>query len=165
MLCGDIEMTIKIARENRSIAMAILLLAGFVVLKTPVSAEGVHGMGAKDNQVLYKDAVTHSSMHSGKRWNDFFHSPQGLLKAHQTYKIQLQYKIVESKDNTNFYAMLRRASKPEEITSRTAWGGTPSSSGESNFTVSTGDIDDYLLIIGIENQGAIDVHRLSIERQ
>lgn len=158
-------MAIKFVSEKRSIAMAILLLLGFVVLKAPVSAEEAHEKNAKSNRVLYRDVVTYSSMHSGKQWNDFFHSPQGLLKAHQTYKIQLQYKIVESKENTNFYALLRRASKPEEITSRTVWGGTPSTSGESNFTVSTGDIDDYLLIIGIENQGAIDVHRLSIERQ
>lgn len=122
-------------------------------------------MSSKSNQILYKDVITHSSMHSGKQWNDFFHSPQGLLKAHQTYRIQLHYKIVDSKDGTSFYAMLRRASKPEEITSRTGWGGTPSASGESNLTVSTGDADDYLLIIGIENQGAIDVRQLSIERQ
>jgi hypothetical protein len=115
--------------------------------------------------IIYKnDGRTANSMKSDTRWHEFFHSPSNLMKRNTSYNISFAYAITAKGPKVGFYTLLRSASNKQKALPMQKWNGEHGNSGRIEFQVSTEDSDDYYLIIGIENRGAIDVRNIVIER-
>jgi hypothetical protein len=116
-------------------------------------------------QLIYQDdQASGNSMTSQGEWHEFFHSPGSMMRANANYEIKFDFNITAISDQGSFYAFVRSASNPEKKSPWQEWDGKKSKKGTIRFSLETGNVDDYHLVIGIKNKGAITVHRVTIEK-
>jgi len=121
---------------------------------------------AADEIVAGKRSLKGDARGSNTEWNEFFHSRQGLFKAKEAYRITFDYKILARNPNTKFYALFRRSSQAAGAAGNvgwTDWQGDVGATGHVETSFTTRNADDYYLIIGIQNQGAIAIDNLVIK--
>lgn len=109
-----------------------------------------------------KRSLKGDSRASTTEWNEFFHLRQGLLQAKEAYRVSFDYRVLAQGENAKFYALFRRQGGADTVswTDLTAGVGK---TGHAEMRLSTKNIGNYTLIIGIQNQGAIAINHLVIQ--
>ncbi len=96
----------------------------------------------------------------GAQWNEFFRSPDGLLKAKEAYAITFTFKILARGDDTGFYALVR--SKSGKGPSNWQWTDLTDEFGTVSLHFYTAGVGDHALIVGIRGKGAIAIDDITI---
>ena len=94
-------------------------------------------------------------------WNEFFHSKTGLLASKEAYTVSFDYRVIARVANTKFYVLARRSGSAAGSAGWKDWTGEAGTAGHVETTFTTLDADD-ILIIGIQNKGALAVNNLTI---
>ena len=98
----------------------------------------------------------------GGRWNEFYHSPDGLLEPHRAYAISFDYKVLSREGDARFYCLVRsRSGKGRGNYHWQDWQGEPGDTGRIELAPTTGAIDDYALIIGIRDRGSLAIDSIT----
>lgn len=101
---------------------------------------------------------------------DVYVSPVGAMAPMQTYTVSFDYKILEKSKEDKFYYYVTSVSDPTaKVGYRSFDPATGASDGSGvmntvSYIVSTGDIDDAVFVFGIENQAAIALDNIDIEK-
>ncbi len=95
-------------------------------------------------------------------WNEFFHSRQGLFAPKEAYRISFDYKVLAREGKAKFYTLLRRKGSTGSEGWKD-WTGEPGATGHIETAFATHRADDFTLIIGIQNRGALAINHLVIE--
>jgi hypothetical protein len=103
------------------------------------------------------------SRQSTTEWNEFFHSRVGLFKAGEAYTIAFDYKILARQGDATFYTLLRRQSAASSSAGWQDLKSAPGETGHVETSFATRTADDYYLIVGIHNKGAIAIDNLVIK--
>ena len=106
------------------------------------------------------------SRESGEEWNEYIHTDRAAcpLRAETAYTVTLRYRALEPHGPEVFYLLLRSEALGKESGDRgrcwwNAWDGRVHT---KNAVIRTGPADDYYLILGIRDAGAIVVDDLRI---
>ena len=86
----------------------------------------------------------------GAQWNEFFRSPDGLLKAKEAYAITFTFKILARGDDTGFYALVRSKS-----------GKGPSNWQWTDLTDEFGTVSLHFYTAGVGDHALIEIGRAS----
>ncbi|MDR3616464.1 MAG: glycosyl hydrolase [Candidatus Obscuribacterales bacterium] len=139
-------------------------LAGNLLPDANILTQRARFAESKQEEVVFsRESASLDSMNSPGQWHEFCHSPHGLLQKNRTYKISFNYKILKQGKDGSFYAFLRSASDPQKSTKWKTWDNRAATTGRINFAVNTEDVDDYYLVIGGENHGAIELRDISLK--
>ncbi len=112
--------------------------------------------------VAGKRSLKASSMTGAGTWNEFLHSRSGLFRAKEAYKVRFGYRVLERKKDTGFYTLFRR---PRGGRGNVGWqdfGGDPGDTGTVETSLHTRNNDDWYLIMGIKNRGAVAIDNVRI---
>lgn len=101
-------------------------------------------------------------------WANFAVSDTNKVKflRNTTYTVSFAYKSVDMQPdniNRNFYFFVRGIDDIE-VTGWTSWNDAPGSRGVKTVTFTTGDQDNYYLIWGIRNGGALSLDDIIIQQ-
>jgi len=97
------------------------------------------------------------------QWNEFFHLKPGYFAARTAYVVSFNYKILASNPATKFYALFRHSGGNTGQTEQfKQFTGDPGATGTAVLNFPADTDADFGLVIGIENQGAIAINRLTI---
>lgn len=101
---------------------------------------------------------------SSNEWNEFFHSKPGIFKANTAYTVTFNYKIVSTTADTEFYALFRRdGTGAAPSSSFTILHGSLGHTQTIKLSFSATPYDDFALIFGIENKGALSINNIVIK--
>jgi hypothetical protein len=106
--------------------------------------------------------LTGDSRTSEAEWNEFFHSKTGLFGANQVCKVAFDYTVIAREPKANFYVLARQLGSAAGSLGWTQWQGAPGQSGHIETTFKTRSEDNDILILGIQNKGALTVSHLTI---
>ena len=101
------------------------------------------------------------SRSGGAEWNEFYHSPVGVLQAKQAYRVSFDYEIVAQEANAQFYALFRREGGSGSAGWRD-WQGKPGATGRVEMALATRRVENYTLVFGVRNRGAVIISHLKI---
>ena len=107
-------------------------------------------------------ALTGDSRQSSAEWNEFYHSPTGLFGANEECKVAFDYKVLARTPNANFYVLARHPGATTKGMGWTQWQGNPGDTGHIETTFQTRAEAEAILILGIQNKGALTISRLQI---
>jgi len=93
-------------------------------------------------------------------WNEFFHSKTGLLMPKEAYQVAFDYRIIARASNAKFYVLARHVGSSSSAGWKD-WTGEPGETGHIETALTTRD-GDAILIIGIQNKGALAINNLTI---
>ena len=108
-----------------------------------------------------KKSLKGDSRAAGSEWNEFFHSKTGLLTPQEAYTISFDYRVLARAANAKFYVLARRSGSNVGSAGWKEWNGEAGESGHIATTFTTSNADD-ILIIGIQNKGALAINNLTI---
>lgn len=94
-------------------------------------------------------------------WNEFFHSKTGLLLPKEVYTVSFDYRVLARTANAKFYVLARRAGSSVGSAGWKEWTGEAGGTGHIETTFTTSSADD-ILIIGIQNKGALAINNLTL---
>jgi hypothetical protein len=103
---------------------------------------------------------------SGTKWNEFLHTCRELcpLLPDTAYTVSLRYRAVEPLGPKVFYLLLRSDAlgKADGDRRSAMWESRDSNVHEKHFILKTGKAEDYYLIVGIYDQGALVIDDLEL---
>ena len=108
-----------------------------------------------------KKSLKGDSRAAASEWNEFFHSKTGLLASKEAYTVSFDYRVIARAPNAKFYVLARRAGSAAGSAGWKDWTGEAGAAGHVETTFTTRDADD-VLIIGIQNKGALAINNLTI---
>ncbi len=108
-----------------------------------------------------KKSLKDDSRAAASEWNEFFHSKIGLLTPKGAYRVSFDYRVIARAPNAKFYVLARRAGGGTGSAGWTDWVGEPGATGHIQTAFTTRDADD-ILIIGIQNKGALAINNLTL---
>ena len=129
----------------------LLSAEGVARIARTTAADGVDG----------KPSLRGASRDSAAEWNEFLHSRSGLFRANEAYRVSFDYKILARDENGQFYALFRREGANSSAGWRD-WQGNPGATGHIELSLVTRKAENYTLIFGIRNRGAIAINNLVI---
>ena len=98
---------------------------------------------------------------AASEWNEFFHSKTGLLSPKEVYTVSFDYRVLARAANAKFYVLARRAGSTTGSAGWKDWAGEAGETGHVETTFTTSGADD-ILIIGIQNKGALAINDLTL---
>ena len=98
---------------------------------------------------------------AASEWNEFFHSKPGLLAPTAAYTVSFDYRVLARAANAKFYVLARRAGSSGSGTGWKEWTGSAGETGRVATAFTTPDPDE-ILILGIQNQGALAINNLTL---
>lgn len=114
-------------------------------------AEGIGG----------RKSLKGDSRGGASEWNEFFHSKTGLLAPKEVYTVSFDYRIIARAPNAKFYVLARRAGSSSAGMGWKEWAGETGETGHVETAFTTRDPDN-ILIIGIQNKGALAINNLTL---
>ncbi len=109
-----------------------------------------------------KRSLKGDSRAAASEWNEFFHSKMGLFTPKEAYKVSFDYRVIARAPNAKFYALFRRAGSSSGSAGWTEWQGEAGATGHVETAFNTRDSADSILIVGIQNTGALAINNLTI---
>ena len=106
--------------------------------------------------------IAGDSRDGGAEWNEFFHSGKGLFRAKEAYRVSFDYEIQAMNADAQFYALFRREGNNGSIGWKD-WQGKPGATGRLTLSLVTRNVENYTLIFGVKNRGAITISHVKIE--
>lgn len=101
-----------------------------------------------------------NSRAAASEWNEFFHSKTGLLGPKEAYQVSFDYRVIARAANAKFYVLARRSGSNSSAGWKD-WAGEAGETGHVETAFTTQGADD-ILIIGIQNKGALAINNLTI---
>ena len=146
-------------KSSQFFIVFLLLIAVFAFAENFAQAAGPAYL-EQPSIIFQNNGLTGDSRNSNKEWNEFFHSPQGLIKSESAYNITFKYKVISRDSNANFYTLLRSKNKQGQDFGQQEWA--TNDSGTITMPVFGYKASDYYLIIGIRHKGAIVIQDIKI---
>jgi len=108
-----------------------------------------------------KKSLKGDSRAAASEWNEFFHSKIGLLTPQKACQVSFDYRVIARAPNAKFYVLARRAGSGTAGDGWKEWVGKPGDTGHVETAFTTREADD-ILIIGIQNRGALAINNLTL---
>jgi hypothetical protein len=129
----------------------LLILAYFLpTLKNVVRADG-------GDQPIVGDSTL-----SAVEWNEFYHSSNISFTLGNSYHISFDYKAASLAEIGNFYVLVQDLDQPNRKFAWHEWRAEGGKTGTEATAFTPADSDKYILIFGIQNQGAITISNVKI---
>jgi hypothetical protein len=97
-------------------------------------------------------------------WHSCITLPKGLLKAGQDYRVRVKYEVIDRPgEDSFFYVFARSPSLGYDADHWQKWNGQTGASGVAELRLSP-TADDYQIVAGIRNQGALRIRGMSIRQ-
>ena len=98
---------------------------------------------------------------AASEWNEFFHSKTGLLASKEAYRVSFDYRVLARAADAKFYVLARRVGSTAGGAGWKEWAGEAGDTGHVETTFTSSGADD-ILIIGIQNKGALAINNLTL---
>ena len=106
--------------------------------------------------------IAGDSRNGEAEWNEFFHSGKGLFRAKEAYQVSFDYEIQAMDADAQFYALFRREGNNGSAGWKD-WQGKPGATGHITLSLVTRNVENYTLIFGVKNRGAVTISHVKIE--
>ena len=106
--------------------------------------------------------IAGDSRDGGAEWNEFFHSRAGLFHAKEAYRVSFDYEIQALNADAQFYALFRREGNGGSAGWKD-WRGKQGDTGHIVLSLITRNVENYTLIFGVKNRGAVTIRHVKIE--
>lgn len=108
-----------------------------------------------------KKSLKGDSRGGASEWNEFFHSKTDLLAPQEAYQVSFDYRVIARALNAKFYVLARRAGGGAGSAGWKDWAGEAGETGHVETAFTTREADD-ILILGIQNKGALAINNLTL---
>jgi hypothetical protein len=104
--------------------------------------------------------IAGDSTDTKEQWTDFFHSSSTLFRPNTGYRISFDYKIAAICPGAKFFLVINDITDKSKNLDWQEWDGAPGKSGKISSMFIDRNTDQYALVLGIHNEGAIRISNL-----
>ncbi len=150
----------KIADHHRAVESPVMEWLDLDDLQGGLVAEP-----GKDGAVYQRKRLAKNTLAKGSAWNRILTTPKGLFKPNSEYVVEFDYRSHGlGAEDAAFYYTLRPGNDRKNQIGPIRFRAAEGESGHKEQRLSTGDRDNYALILGIYKKGSIVIENLRIRK-